>query len=190
MRGPAEKNWPCAVISYSILIFGGLCGFMSLIAAIRTMSVPHGNMRCSWRWTSLFSLLQYSTVWLPVFRKNLLCLQNCENRASRLLENIDSHQTTLRHNSEHLHWIRFIPFIVANRWSTGSFSWLFWSVQKPLTIVTTDLGVARGAGGWCGRPDPRVMAGKGGKMNVLNLKKLFSVLNEFEITEPNISKFN
>jgi hypothetical protein len=45
-------------------------------------------------------LLEYDTVCLPVFRRNLLSVFRAgENRASRLLENIDSHQTTRRHNS-------------------------------------------------------------------------------------------
>ena len=48
-----------------------------------------------------------------------------------------------------------MPYIVANRSSTGSFPWLNWSVQKPLTVVTMDLGVARVGGGWFGRPRPQ-----------------------------------
>ena len=39
---------------YSILNFRDLCGFMSLLIAVRTVNVPHGNRSCSRRWTSLF----------------------------------------------------------------------------------------------------------------------------------------
>ena len=53
------------------------------------------------------SLLEYDTVWLPVFRRSLLSVFiTGENKASRLLKNIDSHHTTWRHNSEDLHWSR------------------------------------------------------------------------------------
>jgi len=42
-----------------------------------------------------YSGVEYDTVWLPVFRRNLLSVFRIgENKASRLLENIDSHQTT------------------------------------------------------------------------------------------------
>jgi len=46
--------------------------------------VHGGGPHCS-------SVLEYDTAWLPVFRKNLLYVfRTGENRASRLLENIDS----------------------------------------------------------------------------------------------------
>lgn len=62
------------------------------------------------------SVLEYDTVWLPVFRRNLLSVfRIVENQASRLLENIDSHQTKRWHISEDLHWSRLKPYIVANR---------------------------------------------------------------------------